>query len=238
MRIHISILAAFAAIVLTSAQAGDVATSLNAGLSLTDGNSETLSLNVGAAAVKGDPAVDDNFTTLGVEYNYGETASSTTVENVQAALLHRKVLTGNTYLYEDASFLYDDIAAIDHRFIVGVGLGQYLVRDAKTTLGVEFGVAGILEDVGDASDEVFALRFGQNLTHQLSETAKVWESVEYLPEAEDFDNYLINAELGIEAAINGDLALRVVLQDRYDATPALGLDENDLNLIAGLSYKL
>lgn len=216
------------------ARGQDWDTGVNAGLSLTDGNSETLNLNVGVTAEQGD---EENNLKLGAAYNYGETESDTTVDNAQALAEYRKVLSGDTYGYAAASFLNDDIAGIDYRFLVGPGLGQYLVRNDLTTLGAEVGAAWVIEDAGDSNDYV-ALRLAQNLEHQLSETAKLFESIEYLPEFEDFDNYLINGQIGIEAEINADLSLRVVFQDRYDSTPAPGKDENDLSLIAGFGYTL
>ena len=59
-----------------------------------------------------------------------------------------------------------------------------------------------------------------------------------MPEASDFDNYLLTGEVGAEADINDRLSLRVVLQDRYDSTPAAGKERNDLSLIAGLGFSL
>ena len=207
---------------------------LQVGLNLTDGNSETLTLNTGLTAERGD---DDENTKLGVEYNYGETQSKTTVQNIQAYAKEKRVFSGDTYGYADANYLHDDIADIKYRFIVGIGIGQYLLRNDATTLGVEFGLAWISEDVGK-TDNIFGLRFGQNFEHKISDNARIFESIEFLPEANDWDNYLINFEAGVEAAINSDLSLRVVIEDRYDNTPAGGRDENDIALVAGLSYAL
>ena len=58
------------------------------------------------------------------------------------------------------------------------------------------------------------------------------------PAAEDFDNYLLTGEIGVEAAISDHLSLRVVVQDKYDNTPAPGAERNDLSLIAGLGLSL
>jgi hypothetical protein len=44
--------------------------------------------------------------------------------------------------------------------------------------------------------------------------------------------------VGIEAAMSERVSLRVVLQDKYDSTPAAGAKRNDLGLIAGLGFKL
>ena len=62
--------------------------------------------------------------------------------------------------------------------------------------------------------------------------------MEYLPEFEDFGNFLLSLEAGIEADINDKFSLRVVVKDRYDRTPAPGKEENDFELIAGLKYIL
>ena len=204
------------------------------GLNMTDGNSETLTLNVGLTAKRGD---DEDNTEFVAEYNYGESEDEATVDNIKANAKRRSELFGDTYGYGDANFLRDEVADIDYRFILGVGLGHYLIRDEITKLAIEFGLAWITEDAGE-TDNILAFRFGQNLHHELSESARIFESVEFLPEADVWDNYLINAKLGIEADINDRVALRVALEDRYDYTPAEGRDENDLALIAGFSYAL
>ena len=59
-----------------------------------------------------------------------------------------------------------------------------------------------------------------------------------MPQAEDFDDYLLNAELGVEAALNSHVNLRTVLQNRYDNTPGEGLEKNDLALITGIGVSL
>ena len=73
---------------------------------------------------------------------------------------------------------------------------------------------------------------------QALKNAKLVQSLEYLPEAEDFDNYLLVGEIGVEAAMSDRLSLRVVLQSKYDNTPAEGKERNDLSLIAGIGMHL
>lgn len=78
----------------------------------------------------------------------------------------------------------------------------------------------------------------ERFEHLLSETAKIWQSLEYLPAFDDFDLYLLHVEAGVEAALNSDLNLRVVVQDRYDSDPAPAAEHNDVSLIASLVYKI
>ena len=229
-------------------------TALNAGLTMTDGNSETMAANVGLTT----EGVKDGLGSViaGADFNYGESTVSstatdpatgesvvteteeTTVENAKAFVNVKKTLSAKTFAYLDGSVLYDDVALIDYRATLGPGLGFYLVKNDKRQLSLEAGPSYVWEKVDGASNDYLALRFAERYSCQATKTAKLVQSLEYLPEAEDFDNYLLTAEVGVEAAMNDHLSLRVVLQDKYDSTPAPGAERNDLSLIAGLGFTL
>ena len=106
------------------------------------------------------------------------------------------------------------------------------------SVGLEAGLAYVFEkfESGEDDDGV-SLRLAARHDHTFSETAKCWASVEYLPNVDDFGDYLLNAEVGTETVLNSKLNLRVVAQDRYDSEPPDGLEDNDLSVIAALVYK-
>jgi len=81
-----------------------------------------------------------------------------------------------------------------------------------------------------------SLRLAARHDHTFSETAKCWASVEYLPNMDAFEEYLLHAEIGTETMLNSTLSLRVVAKDRYDGEPPDGLEANDLSLVAALVY--
>lgn len=209
------------------------------GLGLTDGNSETMQLNVGVGIKN---ISGDNESFLSAQYNYGESTAdeveSTTTDNAKASAQYNRKFSDATYGYLKANYLYDQIADIDYRVVVGPGLGQYLIQDDAASLAVELGVAWQAEEVSGVEDDFSVLRVAQRYARQLSENSKVWQSLEYLPELEDFGNYLLNFEIGAEAALTDASSLRVVFTDRYDSEPAAGTDDNDISLTAGLVYKL
>ena len=229
-------------------------TALNAGLTMTDGNSETMAANVGLATEGEKDGLGSVI--AGADFNYGESTVSstatdpatgesvvteteeTTVENAKAFANVKKTLSPKTFAYVDGSVLYDDVALIDYRATLGPGLGFYLLKNDKRQLSLEAGPSYVWEKVDGASNDYLALRFAERYSCQATKTAKLVQSLEYLPEAEDFDNYLLTAEIGVEAAMNDHLSLRVVLQDKYDSTPAAGAERNDLSLIAGLGFSL
>jgi putative salt-induced outer membrane protein YdiY len=212
---------------------------LVAGLSLTDGNSETLLLNIGVGTKK---ISGDNESFLNAAYSYGESTTddveSTTTDNAKASAQYNRKVTDATYGYLKANYLYDTIADIDYRVVVGPSIGRYLIQDDAASLAVELGVAWQAEEVGGVEDDFVVLRVAQRYARKLSENASVWQSVEYLPEIEDFGNYLLNFEIGAEAAMTEAASLRVVFTDRYDSEPAADTDDNDISLTAGLVYKL
>ena len=229
-------------------------TALNAGLTMTDGNSETMAANVGLATEGEKDGLGSVI--AGADFNYGESTVSsaatdpatgesvvteteeTTVENAKAFVNVKKTLSPKTFAYVDGSVLYDDVALIDYRATLGPGLGFYLLKNDKRQLSLEAGPSYVWEKVDGASNDYLALRFAERYSCQATKTAKLVQSLEYLPEAEDFDNYLLTAEIGVEAAMNDHLSLRVGLQDKYDSTPAAGAERNDLSLIAGLGFSL
>ena len=94
------------------------------------------------------------------------------------------------------------------------------------------------EKVDGANNDYLALRFAERYSCQATKTAKLVQSLEYVPEAEDFDNYLLTGEIGVEAAMSERLNLRVVVQDKYDSTPAANAECNDVSLIAGVGLSL
>ena len=214
-------------------------TALNAGLTLTDGNSDTMQANAGITTKK---MADDREYTAGATYNNGESDNQTTTDNASANAKVKQSLRERLYGYMAADYLYDDIAAVDYRVTVGPGLGLNLIKRETTALDVDLGVVWVNEDVAQISDDYIALRVGETFEHQLSETAKIWQSVVYTPELNDFDNYTLTGEVGAESAMTETVALRVVVQDRFDNTPGLvggvPLKDNDISVIAGVSVKL
>ena len=230
-----------------------LATALNAGLTMTDGNSETMAANVG---LKTEGEKEGLGSVLaGAEFNYGESTVKTettdeagvvtveeddekTIENAKVFANVKKTLSPRTFASLDATALYDDVADVDYRATLSPGLGAYLVKNDKRELSLEAGPAYVWEEVGGVSDDYLALRFAERYVCQALTNAKLVQALEYLPEAQDFDNYLLVGEIGVEAAMNERLSLRVVLQNKYDNTPAPGKERNDLSLIAGIGIVL
>ena len=215
-------------------------TSFNLGATIADGNSVARQAN--AALLTEAEKAGLGSLRAGAELNYGESTvkgeKDTSINNAKIFGEVKKTLHKTVFGYLNASVLHDDVAKVGYRAMIGPGLGVDLVKNDKTSLSVEAGASYIWEEVSGATDNFLAIRFAERLEQALSDSAKVWQAVEFLPKADDFGDYLLSAEMGVEAAMNTRMSLRVVLQDKYDSTPGEGMKDNDLTLIAGVSVKL
>lgn len=223
----------------TVAAEGEWEGTVAAGVNVTSGNSDTMTIN---GSISAENAGVDNEIRLGASGNFGESevngVDETTTQNAKAYIAY-KYKFDRSYLYSDNSILNDEIADINYRLIVGAGLGYRVIESDSAKLGLELGVAYMSEALsGASSDDSVLLRAAGRHDQTLSETAKCWLSAEYLPRADDTKDYLLNGEAGIEAALNSTLSLRVVVQDRYDSTVPDGREHNDLSVISALVYTL
>jgi putative salt-induced outer membrane protein YdiY len=143
------------------------------------------------------------------------------------------------FAYGRVDGLHDGVADIKYRLTLAPGVGYYFVTNKVLDLSLESGPGYIKEQLDGYSESFATLRFAQKFHYAISPHAKVWDMVEYLPQADHLDNYIINAEVGVESGLSkGDkLSLRTVLQDSFNNVPAAGRLKNDLKLIAALAYK-
>jgi len=218
-------------------------TSAALGVILTRGNSETF---LGTVTLDTKRKWEHDELGFGVIGGYGEAEDPDTGDNVKNTEFIRgfgqynHLFTERLYGGIRADGEYDGIAGVDYRLRISPLLGYYLIKNDRTSLSAEAGPSVVFENLEDGhSDTYIAARFGERFEHKLTDTTKVWQSVEYLPDVSDWsEKYLINAEIGIDSAITKKLSLRVVVQDTYDSQPSSGRKENDIRIITGLAYKL
>ena len=136
---------------------------------------------------------------------------------------------------------------LDYRALAGPGVGCYVVKNDRHTLKLEAGASyqrekltyeetadDVTADV-EQKDDTTALRAVERYEGKVGK-AKVWQAIEYLPEADNFSAYLLTAEIGIETLVTDVLSLRFAVTDRYDSEPAPGSRENDVAIRASLVF--
>jgi putative salt-induced outer membrane protein YdiY len=223
---------------LTSAQTNsppkwDV--SAAAGLTLTKGNSDTVLFTLTG---RGDKKWAANELHLGLDATYGETEDVKNNESLRGFAQYNRLFTERWYGYLRGDGLHDGIADIEYRFTIGPGVGYYFIKNPTTRFSLEGGPAAVFEKQGSDTHSYFTARIAEQFEHKFNDRVRIWEMLEFLPQVDRFENFIINGEVGVETALSKAWALRVVLQDTYDNEPAPGRDENDLKLIVAVAWKL
>ncbi len=224
----------------------------SAGLTLTRGNSENLLFTAAAKMSRKGPQNEISF---GGDAAYGESTTTskrdpvtlqktdTTTKNanfMHAFFQYNRLFNEQLYGYVRLDGLHDDIADISYRIALSPGLGYYFIKKPNTRLSFEVGPGVILQRTSgaDANTDLYAtLRVAERFEHKFNDSVKMWQTLEFLPQVDRFGNYLINFEIGAEAALNKTFSLLTYIQDNYDNEPASGRKNNDLKLVAAIGAK-
>jgi hypothetical protein len=81
------------------------------------------------------------------------------------------------------------------------------------------------------------LRVAERFEHKFESKARIWHNLEWIPQIDDFDNWILNAEVGVSAPVYKALDVRLVAQDTYNNRPAFERLKNDLKLLAGVGCR-
>jgi putative salt-induced outer membrane protein len=209
--------------------------SVSLGLTLTRGNSDTTLFAVKALT---DRKGNVNELSFGADAAYGANNGVENAESLHGFAQWDRLFSDKFFGYVRAEGLHDGIADVKYRSMVGPGAGYYFLKETNTTLAAEAGGSVVFERLGTNDSTYATLRLAERFEHKFDgHGARVWQTVEILPQVDDFNNYIVNAEVGVEASISKSLSLQTYLDDSYANEPAAGRLKNDLKLVSGISYK-
>jgi len=213
-----------------------------AGLTLTRGNSDSTLATLTAGT---DGKWDDSELSIGADATYGRTkAPGQSTATTSAELLHgfaqyNWLFTDRLYGYGRVEGLHDGVADIKYRATLSAGAGYYLIKTTNTDLSAEVGPGYVIQELGDDSTSYATVRAGEKFHQALSDRARIWQTAELLPQVDKLDNYIVNAEIGIEADLTRDKkwSLRSYITDTFNHRPAPGRQKNDVTWITAIAYK-
>jgi len=206
----------------------------NVGFSLTRGNSKTVLANAGLQTSK---KWENDDVTISAGMALGENNGVRNLENYQAMMQYNHTFKGPFYGGLRVQGVHDEIANLDYRLSISPLAGWHAIKKEKTRLSLEVGPSVVFEKLGGVDKTYLGLRVGERFEHKFNDRAKMWQSADWTPQVDRFSKYVLNFELGVDAAITSSLSLRTVLQDVYDSKPAPGRKNNDIRLVTGVAYK-
>lgn len=209
-------------------------TSAALGFTLTRGNSDTLLFTGNIITGK---KWDNDEARLGADATYGENDGEKNAESLHGFGQYNHLFSERGFGYVRLDALHDAVADVEYRFTLGPGAGYYFIKKENTKLSGEVGPAFVYEKQGDETTGYFTLRLAERFDQKVNERVKIWQSLEILPQVDDFDNFIVNGEVGIESSLTTKLSLRAYIQDTFDHEPAPGRQKNDVKLVTALAYK-
>ena len=221
---------------------GEWDNSVAIGFNMTSGNSETkLFTFLGNTAYE----KDKDIVIGAITYNYGEDkgtiqddGSNTTRNDFRASGQYNRLLSEKTFLGIGSKFFYDEIADIDYRVFIDPSAGYYLLKDNTFKFRLEAGPSYVFEKVGGVVDNYLAPRVADRFEWAISCTSKLYQAAEILFDVNDSQNYIINAEVGAEAALSTSMSLVFLLRETFDNQPAAGREKDDLAFISALKFAI
>ena len=207
--------------------------SASAGISLTRGNTDSALFTARAQA--GRKSAKDELS-LGADATYGEQNSVRNAESIHGYAQYNRLFSERAFGYLRVDGLHDGIADVDYRLALSPGGGYYFIKNDKTRLSLEIGPGFIYEKQGNDTVGYLTFRAAERFEHKFGDRARVWQSVEWLPQVDHMKNYLLNAEIGVETALTKKLSLQVYAQDSYDNEPAPNRKSNDMKLVSAIKY--
>lgn len=154
------------------------------------------------------------------------------------------------YNFVNLKYESDRVADLKARYRAGLGLGYqwlegYVWEDVgKWDFNQELGVDYIKEEYDDDNadskkDGFAALHYAHHLKYVPAaiDGVEAFHNLEYLPELDEWEKYLVKTDIGFSMKIYGDFTFNAKVELDYNSKPASNRKKEDVRYILGLGYK-
>ena len=208
----------------------------DAGLSLTRGNADTLTVALGANAARTTRRDKTSvyFASLLAKNNTAG-PSLTTANAIRGGLRYDINLSSRTFAFGFSDLEFDEFQKLDLRLVLGGGFGWHVKKSERTLFDV-FGGGSLNKEyfstgLRRSSGEVL---FGEELTHKLSGRVSFKERAVIFPNISEGGEYRLSFDASAVTQLSRWLGWQVTVSDRYVSNPLPGIKKNDLLLTTGL----
>jgi len=202
------------------------------GFTLTDGNSDTVTLLIGANALR-EWTKWKLAMRIGILYaksNQVETAS----EWIFVEKLERK-LSERATIFQALLLEHDEQEDLAYRIQFTMGYNRRLVKKEKFELWGNVGGGVLYEKFFDDEQTEGIAQLGINFTWQITKTLKYEQIITFFPSLSDSGEFRMYWESVFTTPISDRFDLRISILDRYDSNPQPGVKENDLTIAIALA---
>jgi len=216
---------------------------LDTGLSVTRGNSSTLSFTLAGKAVRQTDRDKISVYTTAVYASDDTTPPShATAHAIQGGLRGELNVTDRVFIFGFTDNQYDEFQHLDLRNTLGGGAGYHVIKSENTTFDVFGG--------GDFQQEYFSpnppdeptsvtrktgeIVLGEEYDTKLNGRTTISETASFFPNISDTGQYRFQFNATSATKLKSWLSWQVTFSDIYISNPLAGLKGNDLLLSTGL----
>jgi putative salt-induced outer membrane protein len=220
---------------------------LDTGLSLTRGNSESLTYSLsGKAARVTDRDKISAYTTAVYANSTVNGLNSTTAHAIRGGLRGDLNVSEHLFVFGFTDFEYDQFQDLDLRNVVGGGLGYHVIKTKATTFDVFAG--------GDYDQDFFGaiaatatnpakpaitrksgeVDLGETFNAKLNNRTTLTEQFSLYPNVSDTGSYRFQFDATGATKLKNWLSWQITYSDRYLSDPLAGFKKNDLILSTGV----
>lgn len=166
----------------------------------------------------------------------GQSDGERSSERYYTELRGDRLLSKRLYTALIAGWSKDQFAGIDSRYYIGPALGYKVLTGPRHLLQAEAGLDYVTEEYTDDTDNDFWRgRAFAEYEYAFTEKNRFSQSVEYLYDFDDSDNYNINSVTSLSSALNDILSLKATYEVRFDNEPVPEtLDDTDTTFTVAL----
>jgi putative salt-induced outer membrane protein YdiY len=209
------------------------------GLTATEGNSQTLSLNFGGRVSY---VVEKHTWAFSTNVLRTRDSGDVKANKGNVALRYDYEPSDRIYVTSQLAASYNRPAGIERRLSPGLGIGYDIVRAETTRLSLDGGLNWVGERFTDDTRESSVyFKLSQEFRLRVNETTDLAQRLSYSPRPENLSDYLIQGSLTLTTKVWKLLGIKTEISDDYDSTPFIDPDtgiarsSNDLTFITGLS---
>lgn len=151
---------------------------------------------------------------------YGESDGEKNAESYFTELRLDYLFTEQFYSYAMGGWMKDEFAGIDSKYYLGPGAGYKFLTGPKHLLLGEVGFNYVTEDyTNDTNEDYIQGRAFAKYEYAFTEKNKFSQSLEYLYDFDDSENYNVNSETALISALSDYLSLKTSYVVKYDNKP-------------------
>lgn len=174
-----------------------------------------------------------------VAADYGETDGLKSADRIYGSAKTDLDVSRRVFVYNLTGAGYDELRKIDLEYEVGPGVGCHLFTRPKFVMNVESGANYQGQERSSSPDvQNFYFRVAEDVAWKITPHMTLVEKAEIFPRVENPGEFRARLDATLSFALWQNLSLNLSLLDLYDTNPALGADNNEMQIRStlGITY--